>query len=172
MESCRAALFSRQAFDTHLVQIRLRLCRCEPRLLLQRPQRLPGRRPPAVRASPNIRHGAQRHDGVAAANPNLLASDGLLQPRGQIAGGLTDGQRFHASSLDRTDKGGKPLRALPESNFWQHNVAIGYRLLKRHAELRVSLLNIFDQDYRLNPLTLYRELPRERTLAVSLKFYF
>jgi hypothetical protein len=36
----------------------------------------------------------------------------------------------------------------------------------------VSVLNIFDQDYRLNPLTLYTELPRERTLAVSLKFYF
>lgn len=62
--------------------------------------------------------------------------------------------------------------ALPDSDFWQHNVAVGYRLPKRHAELRVSLLNILDQDYRLNPLTLYTELPRERTLAVSLKFYF
>ncbi len=62
--------------------------------------------------------------------------------------------------------------ALPDADFWQHNVAIGYRLPKRHAELRVSLLNLFDQDYRLNPLTSYPELPRERTLAVSLKFYF
>ena len=62
--------------------------------------------------------------------------------------------------------------ALPDSDFWQHNVAIGYRLPKRHAELRVSVFNIWDRDYRLNPLTLYRELPRERTLGVSLKFYF
>lgn len=62
--------------------------------------------------------------------------------------------------------------ALPGSDFWQHNVALGYRFPRRHAELRVSLLNLFDQDYRLNPLTLYTELPRERTLAVSLKFYF
>jgi len=61
---------------------------------------------------------------------------------------------------------------LPSSDFWQHNVAIGYRFPGRHAELRVSLLNIQDQDYRLNPLTLYNELPRERTLAVGFKFYF
>jgi hypothetical protein len=46
------------------------------------------------------------------------------------------------------------------------------RFARRHAELRVSLLNLLDRDYRLNPLTLYTELPRERTLAVSLKFYF
>jgi tetratricopeptide (TPR) repeat protein len=62
--------------------------------------------------------------------------------------------------------------ALPDSDFWQHNVAIGYRFPRRHAELRVSLLNILDEDYRLNPLTLYNELPRERTLAVGFKFYF
>ncbi|MEY2411370.1 MAG: hypothetical protein QOF48_4040 [Verrucomicrobiota bacterium] len=61
---------------------------------------------------------------------------------------------------------------LPDSNFWQHNVGIGYRLPKRHVELRVSVLNILDRDYHLNPLTLYGELPRERTLALSFKFYF
>ncbi|MFM1768679.1 MAG: hypothetical protein RJA22_1208 [Verrucomicrobiota bacterium] len=61
---------------------------------------------------------------------------------------------------------------LPTSDFWQHNVAVGWRLPQRRAEVRVSLLNLTDEDYRLNPLTLYRELPRERTLAVSLKFYF
>jgi len=62
--------------------------------------------------------------------------------------------------------------ALPDSDFWQHNVAVGYRFPKRHVEARVSLLNILDDDYRLNPLTLHNELPRERTLAVGLKFYF
>ena len=61
---------------------------------------------------------------------------------------------------------------LAEADFWQHNVSVGYRLPQRRAELRLSLLNLTDQDYQLNPLTLYRELPRERTLAVSLKFYF
>jgi outer membrane receptor protein involved in Fe transport len=61
---------------------------------------------------------------------------------------------------------------IPGDDFWQFNAYVGYRFLQRRAELRVGLLNITDQDYRLNPLTLYAELPRERTLAASFKFYF
>jgi len=34
------------------------------------------------------------------------------------------------------------------------------------------LLNITDQDYRLNPLNITPELPRTRTLVASLKFNF
>jgi hypothetical protein len=45
-------------------------------------------------------------------------------------------------------------------------------LPRRHAEARIGLLNITDQDYKLNPLTLYSELPRERTFYASFKFYF
>jgi outer membrane receptor protein involved in Fe transport len=62
--------------------------------------------------------------------------------------------------------------ALPGDDFWQHNVAIGYRGLQRRFEARVALLNFTDQDYRLNPLSLHRELPRGRTFAASLKFHF
>lgn len=61
---------------------------------------------------------------------------------------------------------------LPGANFWQANVFAGYRLFRRHAELRVALLNVTDQDYRLNPLNLMAELPRERTLTVSFGFSF
>jgi hypothetical protein len=61
---------------------------------------------------------------------------------------------------------------IPGDDFWQFNVFAGYRFLRRQAEVRVGLLNIGDQDYRLNPLTLYSELPHERTLMVSFKFYF
>jgi len=39
-------------------------------------------------------------------------------------------------------------------------------------DVRLGLLNIGDTSYRLNPLTLYSELPRERTLAARLQFYF
>ncbi len=62
--------------------------------------------------------------------------------------------------------------ALPGDDFWQFNLFAGYRFLQRRAELGLGLLNVSDQDYRLNPLTLYRELPRERTLLASLRFYF
>jgi outer membrane receptor protein involved in Fe transport len=62
--------------------------------------------------------------------------------------------------------------ALQDANFWQHNVAVGYRFPRRTAELRLSVLNLFDTDYRLNPLNLHQELPRGRTLAATLRLNF
>jgi murein DD-endopeptidase MepM/ murein hydrolase activator NlpD len=61
---------------------------------------------------------------------------------------------------------------IPGDDFWQHNAFIGYRFFHRRAEARFGVLNITDQNYRLNPLTLYAELPRSRTLSVSMRFNF
>jgi hypothetical protein len=61
---------------------------------------------------------------------------------------------------------------IPGDDFWQLNLYAGWRFWRRHAEVRVGLLNVTDQDYQLNPLNLYNELPRDRTLAANLKFYF
>jgi len=71
---------------------------------------------------------------------------------------------------DQSNSGYNP--ALPGESFWQFNAFVGYRFLQRRGEVRVGLLNITDEDYNLNPLTLYSELPRERTLTVSLKLDF
>jgi hypothetical protein len=38
--------------------------------------------------------------------------------------------------------------------------------------MTLGLLNITDQNYNLNPLNLYNELPRSRTLALSLRLNF
>lgn len=62
--------------------------------------------------------------------------------------------------------------ALPATGFWQFNAYVGYRFWHRTAELRLGVLNIANQDYLLNPLNLYYDLPRSRTLSASLKFYF
>ncbi len=62
--------------------------------------------------------------------------------------------------------------ALDGGDFWQFNLFAGYRFWRRHAEARVGVLNIGGQDYRLNPISLYSELPRERTFYASFKFYF
>ncbi|MCX6902683.1 MAG: FecR domain-containing protein [Verrucomicrobia bacterium] len=61
---------------------------------------------------------------------------------------------------------------MPGDDFWQLNAYVGYRFWRRHAEVRLGLLNMTAHDYRLNPLTLYSELPRERTLVASFKFCF
>jgi Tfp pilus assembly protein PilF len=60
----------------------------------------------------------------------------------------------------------------PGDEFWQFNVYAGYRFARRKAELSVGLLNITGQDYRLEPLNLYNEMPRERTLVVRFQFNF
>src|SRR5439155_21544754 len=61
---------------------------------------------------------------------------------------------------------------IPGDDFWQFNAFVGYRFLRRAAEVGIAVLNMTDQDYRLNPLNLYLELPRERTFTASLRFYF
>ena len=60
----------------------------------------------------------------------------------------------------------------PGANFWQFNAFVGYRFPRRKAEITLGLLNITGQNYNLNPLNLYNELPRSRTLALRLQLSF
>jgi tetratricopeptide (TPR) repeat protein len=60
----------------------------------------------------------------------------------------------------------------PGADFWQLNAFVGYRFPRRKAEVTLGLLNITDQNYNLNPLNLYNELPRSRTLALRLRLSF
>jgi Flp pilus assembly protein TadD len=60
----------------------------------------------------------------------------------------------------------------PGDDFWQFNVEAGWRFLRRRLEARVALLNVTDQDYRLNPLNLTSELPRGREVVFTVQFNF
>jgi Flp pilus assembly protein TadD len=60
----------------------------------------------------------------------------------------------------------------PGDEFWQFNIFGGYRFPRRRAQVTLGVLNLADQNYRLNPLNLYNELPRERTLAVQFSINF
>jgi outer membrane receptor protein involved in Fe transport len=60
----------------------------------------------------------------------------------------------------------------PGDDFWQHNVLVGYRFPRRHAEIRLGVLNLADTDYRLNPLNPVNVLPRDRTFVGSLRLNF
>ena len=57
-------------------------------------------------------------------------------------------------------------------DFWQCNAYAGYRMLHRRVELTVGLLNIFDQNYQLEPLNLYNETARSRTFMTRLRINF
>jgi hypothetical protein len=58
------------------------------------------------------------------------------------------------------------------SEFWQFNAYAGYRFFHRRAEITLGLLNIGDQNYHLDPLNLYNDLPRSRTFLARLRFSF
>jgi Flp pilus assembly protein TadD len=62
--------------------------------------------------------------------------------------------------------------AEPGDDFWQFNLYAGYRAFHRRMELTLGLLNLANQNYSLNPLNVYNELPRVRTLTVGLKLNF
>ena len=76
-----------------------------------------------------------------------------------------------ANKIDAQDNSGYGSTE-PGDDFWQLNAFAGYRFPRRKAEVMIGLLNITDQDYRLNPLNIYNELPRERTLAFRFRLNF
>ncbi len=78
--------------------------------------------------------------------------------------------QFQALWNWQSNEGNTP--ELPGDEFWQLNAFVGYRFPSNKAVLRVGVLNITDQDYRLNPLTLYNELPRQRSFTALLQFKF
>jgi tetratricopeptide (TPR) repeat protein len=63
-------------------------------------------------------------------------------------------------------------KAMPGDDFWQFNVFGGYRLFERRVEITLGLLNLTDQNYKLNPLNLANDLAHRRTFVASLKFSF
>ena len=75
-----------------------------------------------------------------------------------------------AQWFDQSNSGYTPGE--PGDNFWQLNLFAGYRFPRRRAEVSLGLLNLTDQNYKLAPLNLHNELPRERTLAVRLQLNF
>lgn len=62
--------------------------------------------------------------------------------------------------------------ARPGERFWQHSVYVGWKFRRRQAEVRLGIVNLTDQDYRLNPLSNPVYLSRERTFISSLRLNF
>ena len=61
---------------------------------------------------------------------------------------------------------------LPGDVFWQLDLHAGWRFYHRRLEVLFGLLNLTDQDYRLNPLVLEPEHPRGRTFTISVRAAF
>jgi len=95
---------------------------------------------------------------------HTLSLDGLFRhPTGFFAGGQA---LWWAQEL------GDSLAGIPKDDFWQFNLFAGYRSPRRHVELTVGVLNLGGRDYRIHPINLYTELPRERTFFTRLQLNF
>jgi outer membrane receptor protein involved in Fe transport len=57
-------------------------------------------------------------------------------------------------------------------DFFQHNLFAGYRFLGRRAEIVLGILNLTDENYHLDPLTVYTELPWDRVFTARVNFQF
>ena len=64
------------------------------------------------------------------------------------------------------------LRVESGDSFWQANLNLGYRFKENTAEIGLSVLNLFDQDYQLSSLNPFLELPRERTFRGAMPLCF
>jgi len=62
--------------------------------------------------------------------------------------------------------------SLPGDKFNQLNFYVGYRFPRQRGDLTLGLLNIMNENYHLNPVTPYLELPRERVFQARLRFRF
>ena len=60
----------------------------------------------------------------------------------------------------------------PGDSIQQLNFYVGYRLARQQGDLTLGVLNALGGDYRLNPVTPYQELPRERVLYARVRFNF
>jgi tetratricopeptide (TPR) repeat protein len=61
---------------------------------------------------------------------------------------------------------------IPGDEIFQANAYVGYRFRRNFGDVTLGFLNMTNQDYKLNPLNYYNELPRERTLVARVRLNF
>jgi Tfp pilus assembly protein PilF len=78
--------------------------------------------------------------------------------------------RAEASCYSQENSGYTPAR--PGKDFVQVNLLAGYRFWHRRAELTFGILNVGGDDYHLNPLNVYSELPHSRVFMGRVRLSF
>jgi hypothetical protein len=76
------------------------------------------------------------------------------------------------SSVSTFPSGVEASTTFPSDSFPQLNLLVGYRLKNQRAELAVGVLNVTGQDYHLNSINLYEELPHRAVFYARLRFRF
>jgi len=80
---------------------------------------------------------------------------------------------FYAQFFSRWN--GQSVRGFsdpPGDDFWQFDAFVGYRFSQRRVDVRLGVLNLTSQDYRLQPLNVREEYPRQRMVYGGLRLTF
>ncbi len=83
--------------------------------------------------------------------------------------GRLEGNWYKQDLEGVTDASGAILESDP---FIQTNLSLGYRFNDNNAQVSLSALNLFNQDYELSPLNPFLDLPRQRTFVVQCRWNF
>jgi tetratricopeptide (TPR) repeat protein len=63
-------------------------------------------------------------------------------------------------------------RSPGSSDFWQFDWIVGYRFYRNQCEVSGGVLDLNGENYKLDPLNPYEDLPRSRTFVLRAKFAF
>jgi cytochrome c-type biogenesis protein CcmH/NrfG len=103
----------------------------------------------------------------------LQQAEGYVQfnhPSGFFA--RAEAHWYGQSNTDQTSANSGQAFTEPGDHFFQYNLFAGYFFAHRRAELELGILNLTGENYNLNPLTTYQELPRSRVFEAKLNFVF
>jgi hypothetical protein len=112
--------------------------------------------------SPHVTHRAELHRVQLALR--------FLHPSGFFA--RAEGHWYFQQNLGSAELAGVPERELPDESHGQLDLAAGFRLRRQRGEITLGVLNLAADDYRLNPISSYDEMPRERVFYAQLRLRF
>jgi tetratricopeptide (TPR) repeat protein len=81
-------------------------------------------------------------------------------------------QQSNVQPTGRPDVAHDGAPDIPGDEIFQLNAYVGYRFRRNYGDVTLGFLDINDQDYKLNPLNYYNELPRERTFVARVRLNF
>jgi hypothetical protein len=77
------------------------------------------------------------------------------------------------NTLRSHDTNSSPVHLeLPGDEFPQVNLSAGWRFARQRGDVTLGVLNVAGEDYHLNPLNSYAELPHERVFTARLRLRF
>jgi len=120
-----------------------------------------------------IQNGFTNANNTARSDLHHVATYLLFNhPSGFFA--RAEGNWFRQENLVHTyDTNGERVKAgLPDDEFPQFNVYIGWRFRRQLGDVTFGVLNLGGSDYHLNPLNGYPELAHERVYAGQVRLRF